>query len=76
MPSAIIVDDSPLMRTQLSKQLVTAGFSVVAEAGTGDEVLASYEQHRPALVTLELLMPGLEDPPGAPTTSQGDRYGR
>ena len=58
MPSAIIVDDSPIMRAQLSKQLATAGFSVVAQAGNGDEVLALYEQHRPDLVTLDIVMPG------------------
>jgi two-component system, chemotaxis family, chemotaxis protein CheY len=58
MPSAIIVDDSPIMRAQLRKLLGTAGFSVVAEAGTGDEVLALYEQHRPDLVTLDIVMPG------------------
>lgn len=58
MPSAIIVDDSPIMRAQLRKQLGTAGFSVIAEAGAGDEVLALYEQHRPDLVTLDILMPG------------------
>lgn len=46
------------MRVQLRKQLETAGFTVVAEAGTGDEVLALYEQHRPDLVTLDILMPG------------------
>lgn len=58
MPSALIVDDSPIMRAQLRKLLGTAGFSVVAEAGNGDQVLALYEQHRPDLVTLDIVMPG------------------
>ncbi|HET7502814.1 MAG TPA: response regulator [Kofleriaceae bacterium] len=58
MPSAIIIDDSPIMRGQLRKLLVAAGFSVVAEAGAGDAVLALYEQHRPDLVTLDIVMPG------------------
>jgi DNA-binding NarL/FixJ family response regulator len=58
MPSAIIVDDSPIMRAQLRKLLGTAGFSIAAEAGTGDAVLALYEQHRPDLVTLDIVMPG------------------
>jgi len=58
MPSAIIIDDSPIMRGQLRKLLVGAGFSVVAEAGAGDGVLALYEKHRPDLVTLDIVMPG------------------
>ena len=58
MPSAIIVDDSPIMRGQLRKLLVAAGFSVVAEAGAGDTVLGLYERHRPDLITLDIVMPG------------------
>ncbi len=58
MPSAIIVDDSPIMRAQLRKVLGAAGFSIAAETGTGDAVLALYEQHRPDLITLDIVMPG------------------
>jgi len=58
MPSAIIVDDSPIMRAQLRKLLGVAGFSVAAEAGAGDLLLGLYEQHRPDLVTLDIVMPG------------------
>ena len=58
MPSAIIVDDSPIMRAQLRRLLETAGFSVAAEAGSGDHVMALYETHRPDLVTLDIVMPG------------------
>jgi two-component system chemotaxis response regulator CheY len=58
MPSAIVIDDSPIMRVQLRKLLAAAGISVVAEAGGGDAVLALYEQHRPDLVTLDIVMPG------------------
>lgn len=58
MPSAIVIDDSPIMRAQLRKLLTAAGFTVVAEAGTADGLLALYEQHRPALVTLDIVMPG------------------
>lgn len=60
MPSAIIIDDSPIMRAQLRKLLVSAGFSVVAEAGAGDAALGLYERHRPDLITLDIVMPGLD----------------
>ena len=46
------------MRAQLRKLLGVAGFSIVAEAGTGDLLLGLYEQHRPDLVTLDIVMPG------------------
>jgi len=58
MPSAIIVDDSPIMRAQLAKLLELAGFTVVAQAGTADQLLELYEQHRPDLVSLDIVMPG------------------
>lgn len=58
MPSVLIVDDSPIMRAQLRKLLASAGFTVAAEADNGDQVLALYEQHRPDLVTLDIVMPG------------------
>lgn len=58
MSSAIIIDDSPIMRAQLRKLLIRAGFSVVAEAGVGDTLLGLYEQHRPDLITLDIVMPG------------------
>lgn len=57
MPSAIIVDDSPIMRAQLRKLLGVAGFSIVAEAGDGIELLGLYEKHLPDLVTLDIVMP-------------------
>jgi len=58
MPSAIIVDDSPIMRTQLAKLLGLAGFTVVAQAGSAENLIALYEEHRPDLVTLDVVMPG------------------
>ncbi len=58
MPSAIIIDDSPVMRSQIRRVLVGAGFSVAAEAGTADELRAMYEQHKPDLVSLDIVMPG------------------
>ncbi len=58
MPSAIIVDDSPIMRSQLRRVLVGAGFAVVAEAATADDLVTLYEQHRPDLISLDIVMPG------------------
>ena len=58
MPTAIIVDDSPIMRAQLRRVLGGAGFTILAEAGTANELNTLYEQHRPDLITLDIVMPG------------------
>ena len=58
MPTAIIVDDSAIMRVQLRRVLTAAGFTIAAEAGTANELLALYELHHPDLITLDIVMPG------------------
>lgn len=56
--TAIVIDDSPIQRTMLKRALTEAGFTVCAEAGTANELVALYEQHQPDLVTLDIVMPG------------------
>jgi two-component system, chemotaxis family, chemotaxis protein CheY len=58
MPTAAIVDDSPLVRIQLRQILTKMGCTIVAEATSGDAVRALYVEHRPDLVTLDIVMPG------------------
>lgn len=58
MPSAIIVDDSPVMRAQLRALLTEAGFAVAAEAPNASTLEALYVQHRPDLIALDIVMPG------------------
>ena len=57
-PTAIVIDDSTIMRTQLKRTLVGIGVDVVGEAATADDLIAMYEHHRPDLVTLDVVMPG------------------
>ena len=58
MPSAIIIDDSAIMRSQLRRVLTAAGFSIVAEAGSAEDLVKLYEQHSPDVVSLDIVMPG------------------
>ncbi len=58
MPTAIIIDDSRIMRVQLRRLLTAAGFTVAAEAETAEQLVALYEEHRPDLVSLDIVMPG------------------
>ncbi|MEZ4225194.1 MAG: PAS domain S-box protein [Polyangiaceae bacterium] len=60
-PSPIlVVDDDAVSRHVLTEALLSAGMDV-AEATSGTEAIAFLEQHRPALVLLDLIMP---DPDG------------
>ena|ERR1041384_6946876 len=58
MPTAVIVDDSPLIRAQLRQILGRIGVTVVGEGASGSQLQALYEQHTPDLVTLDIVMPG------------------
>lgn len=69
--TAIVIDDSPIMRAQLKRVLVSTGFTIVAEASSSAEIVALYERHRPDLITLDIVMPGRD---GA--TAAGELLGR
>lgn len=58
MRTAVIVDDSPIVRIQLRQILERIGAKVVAEGASGDQVQALYDQHHPDLITLDIVMPG------------------
>lgn len=58
MRTAVIVDDSPIVRIQLRQILERLGAKVVAEGATGDQVAALYAQYKPDLITLDIVMPG------------------
>lgn len=59
-PTAVIVDDSNTMRGRLKTELAKLGVAVVGEAAAGELVLSLYEQHHPALLFLDIVMPGLD----------------
>ena len=56
-PRVVVVDDAVFMRNQLRELLETGGFEVVAEGQDGTEALELYAEHRPDLLTLDLVMP-------------------
>ena len=53
----MIVDDALFMRNILKDICVRAGFEVVAEADNGETALEMYREHRPDLVTMDIVMP-------------------
>ena len=58
MPGRVlIVDDALFMRNMLTDIFTQAGWEVVAEAENGEQAVAMYRQHRPQLVTMDIVMP-------------------
>jgi DNA-binding NarL/FixJ family response regulator len=62
----MIVDDHPMWRDAVERDLVAAGFEVVATAATGDEAIARFGAARPQVVVLDLQIP---EPAGVEVTA-------
>ena len=58
MPTALIVDDDPLVQTLIAFKLEQAGFGVL-RADDGEAGLAAAIEHRPDVILLDWLMPRL-----------------
>jgi len=54
----MVVDDHPMWRDAVERDLQAAGFDVVAVAATGNEALARFPAARPQVVVLDLQIPG------------------
>jgi two-component system chemotaxis response regulator CheY len=57
MGTIMIVDDASFMRAVLKKIVLQAGFEVIAEAVNGDDAIAKFEQTKPDLVLMDIIMP-------------------
>jgi two-component system, chemotaxis family, chemotaxis protein CheY len=57
--TVLICDDALFMRTMLGTILKQADFEIVGEAQTGQEAVTKYDELRPALVTMDIVMPDM-----------------
>jgi len=53
----LIADDALFMRNMLREIFVKAGYQVVGEAANGVEAVEKYQELRPDLVTMDIVMP-------------------
>ncbi len=53
----LIADDAPFMRAMLRKILSGAGFEIAGKADNGKETVRLYDDLKPDLVTLDMVMP-------------------
>jgi DNA-binding NarL/FixJ family response regulator len=54
----MVVDDHPMWRDAVERDLTEAGFDVVAVAADGDQAIARFPAARPQVVVLDLQIPG------------------
>ncbi len=59
-PTAVLIDDSRTTRTCLRVYLTEVGFQIAAEGERGEHALDLYEKHRPTLITIDIVMPGMD----------------
>ena len=57
LPAILVVDDNP-DNTEIIREYLSAKGFPVSVASSGDEALAQFETVRPALVLLDVMMPG------------------
>lgn len=55
----LLVDDAKFMRMMLREILRDAGYEVVAEANNAKEAIKIYQEVKPDLVTMDIIMPGM-----------------
>ncbi|HZJ08824.1 MAG TPA: response regulator transcription factor, partial [Trueperaceae bacterium] len=60
MSRVLIVDDHPLFRMGLSMALAAEGFTVVSEAGDGNQAVRAAARDDIELVLLDIRMPGMD----------------
>ena len=56
----MVVDDSRIAQLQLQEILAGTDYEVVACCQTGEEALQTYDKVQPDLVTMDILMPGMD----------------
>ena len=58
MSTAVIIEDSPIMRRRLTAILLEIGYETVGEGGSGEELFGLYATHRPTVVIIDIVLPG------------------
>jgi two-component system chemotaxis response regulator CheY len=56
----VIADDAAIMRSMIKTILMDNGFEVVGEAANGVEAVEQYKEHKPDLMTMDIVMPKLD----------------
>lgn len=55
--TALVVDDVAFARKVIKEILMSAKYTVIAEASNGDEAVLMYHRHKPDFVIMDVVMP-------------------
>ena len=72
MTRVLLVDDHPIWRDALERDLVDAGYEVVAALGDGEAAVRIAPAVRPDVVLMDLQLPGISGVEAAAAIVQGD----
>ena len=56
----MVVDDSRVVYAEMSKMLADSDLEIAKYCRSGEEALASYESVQPEVVTMDIVMPGMD----------------
>ena len=56
----MVVDDSRIQEVQIRKMLEGSGYEVVCYCRSGEDALAQYDGVKPDVVTMDIIMPGID----------------
>ena len=56
----MVVDDSRIIELQIRKLLEGSEFEVAAYCENGEEAIARYDEVKPDVVTMDIIMPGID----------------
>ncbi|MBN2028046.1 MAG: response regulator [Actinobacteria bacterium] len=59
-PRIMIVDDAAFMRKKIRRILADNGYREIVESSNGREAIAAYMEYKPDLVTMDIVMPGMD----------------
>ena len=58
--SIMVVDDSRIVHAEMRKMLEGSEFKIVGCCRSGEEAIERYEELKPDLITLDVIMPGMD----------------
>jgi len=61
MARVLVVDDALFMRRMLSDILKKEGIEICGEAENGKDAITKYQEFKPDLVTMDIVMPRIEE---------------
>lgn len=59
-PSLLIVDDAQMMRLKIERLAMSAGWKQIVQAPDGAKAVELYGENRFSLVTMDIVMPGID----------------